>query len=159
MTTLSNKKKKKTKNTLISRTFSEEKIRDSAYCVQLPLAENVPAVNEDKPKIFKSKRIFFFLLFFFLQHQGTELAKGKVVISVLTSHVHPQSQHQRVCSVPGIRMEGHWCVLMDNITNSIILKTIKGKRENTTLNSSVCTKRKAEYKKLLENLITTLAVP
>lgn len=154
MTTLSNKKKKKTKNTLISRTFSEEKICDSAYCVQLPLAENVPAVNEDKPKIFKSTKIFFF----FFQHQGTELAKERVVISVLTSHVHPQSQHQRVCSVPGIRTEGHWCVLMDNITNSIILQTIKGKRENTILNSSVCTKRKAEYKRLLENLITTLAV-
>lgn len=39
------------------RTFSAEKVCVSASCVQLPLVENVPAVNEDKQKIFKSTKI------------------------------------------------------------------------------------------------------
>lgn len=65
-------------------------------------------------KYFKAQR------FHFLQHQGAELAKEGFVIAVLASHMHLQSQHQRGCSVPGIRMEGHSCVLSDYTTNSII---------------------------------------
>lgn len=41
------------------RTFSAEKVCVSASCIQLPLAENVPAVNEDKQKIFKTAKISF----------------------------------------------------------------------------------------------------
>lgn len=48
------------------------------------------------------------------------MARGGVVTAVLASHMHLQSQHQRGCSVLGIRMEGNSCVLSDNTTNGII---------------------------------------
>lgn len=115
MPTFRSKEQEKTRNVLGREGHFQLEISVSVSFIGLPLAENVPAVNEDKQKIFKRTNILV------LETSRSRSGWGK-------------GCDRRVCKprtatefIPFKGSEANVSSVTANTTNRLILKTVKGK--------------------------------